>query len=109
MRGYQIMKKLLLVAFAASIFAVGGCASSGSSSMSDDAWNKQVAAAEAGMKDLKKREALWRDTGKYLEEAQKAYKEGDKATADKLMKKVEYQIKAAGMQADSQAGAKPHY
>lgn len=104
------MKRLLLVAFAASIFAVGGCASSGSSSKaSDDAWNKQVAAAEAGMKDLKKRDALWRDTGKYLKEAQKAHGEGDTATANKLMKKVEFQIKEAGIQADSQANAKPHY
>ena len=104
------MKRLLLVALAASIFAVGACASSGSSSKAaDDAWNKQVAAAEAGMNDLKKRDALWRDTGKYLEEAQKAYKAGDKAKADKLMKKVSGEIKMAGMQADAEKNAKPHY
>ena len=104
------MKRLLLVALAASIFAVGACASSGSSSKAaDDAWNKQVAAAEAGMKDLKKRDALWRDTGKYLEDAQKAYKAGDKAKADKLMKKVNGEIKMAGMQADAEKKAKPHY
>ena len=104
------MKRLLLVAFAASIFAVGACTSSGSSSKAaDDAWNKQVAAAEAGMKDLKKRDALWRDTGKFLEEAQKAYKAGDKAKADKLMKKVNGEIKMAGMQADAEKNAKPIY
>ena len=104
------MKRLLLVAFAASIFAVGGCASSGSSSKaSDDAWNKQVAAAEAGMKDLKKRDALWRDTGKYLDNAKKAYEAGDKAKADKLLKKVNGEIKMAGMQADAEKNAKPNY
>ena len=80
-----------------------------SSKAADDAWNKQVAAAEAGMKDLKKRDALWRDTGKYLENAQKAYKAGDKAKADKLMKKVNGEIKMAGMQADAEKNAKPHY
>lgn len=104
------MNRLLLLAFVASVFAIGGCASSGNGAKADDsAWSKQVASAEAGIKDLKKRDALWRDTGKFLEEAQKAHKEGDKAKADKLMKKVEFQIKAAGMQAESQVGAKPYF
>ena len=104
------MKRLLLVAFVTSIFAVGACASSGGSSKAaDDAWNKQVASAEAGMKDLKKNDALWRDTGKFLEDAQKAYKAGDKATADKLMKKVNSEIKLAGIQAEAEKNAKPWY
>ena len=47
------MKRILLVAFATSIFAVSACASSGSSAKAaDDAWNKQVAEAEAGIKSL---------------------------------------------------------
>ena len=104
------MKRLLLVAFAASVLTVGACASSGGSSKaSDDAWNKQVAAAEASMKDLKKNDALWRDTGKFLEEAKKAREAGDQAKADKLMKKVNSQIKMAGMQADAEKSAKPTY
>ena len=104
------MKRLLLVAFATSIFAVGACASSGGSSKAaDDAWNNKVATAEAGMKDLKKNDALWRDTGKFLEDAQKAYKAGDKAKADKLMNKVEGEIEMAGMQAKAEKNAKPHY
>jgi hypothetical protein len=104
------MKRLLLVAFATSIFTVGACASSGSGAKAaDESWDKQVAAAEAGMKDLSKNDALWRDTGKFLEEAQKAHKDGDKAAADKLMKKVNDQIKMAGMQAESEKNAKPHY
>lgn len=105
------MKKLLLVAFATSIFAVSACASSGKDAKApvDDAWNKQVAAAEAGIKDLKKKEALWRDTGKFLEEAQKAHKAGDKAKAEKLMKKVNSEIKLAGMQHEAEKNAKPFY
>ena len=103
------MKRLLLVAFATSVFAVGACASSGGSTKADDGWAKQVADAEAGMKSLKKRDALWRDTGKFLKQAQEAHKAGDKAKADKLMKKVNDQIKMAGMQADAEKNAGPSY
>ncbi len=39
----------------------------------------------------------------------KAHKAGDKAKADKLMKKVNGQIKMAGMQADAEKSAKPTY
>ena len=108
------MKRILLVAFATSIFAVSACASSGSSAKAaDDAWNKQVAEAEAGISALKKNNAVWRDTGDwkkgYLKAAKTAYKEGDKAKADKLMKKVMSQIKLAGLQFDAEKGAKPFY
>lgn len=105
------MKKLLLVAFATSIFAVSACASSGKDAKApvDDAWNKQVAAAEAGMKELKKKDALWRDTGKFLKKAQEAHKAGDKAKAEKLMKKVNSQIKLAGIQHEDEKDAKPFY
>jgi hypothetical protein len=107
------MKKLLLVAFATSVFAVGACASSGgkdkAKAPADDAWAKQVAAAEAGMKDLKKNEALWRDTGKFLKQAQEAHKAGDKAKADKLMKKVMTEIDLAGKQAEAEKNAGPWY
>ena len=105
------MKKLLLVAFATSIFAVSACASSGKDAKApaDDAWNKQVAAAEASMKDLKKKDALWRDTGKFLKQAQEAHKAGDKAKAEKLMKKVNDEIKMAGMQHEAEKDAKPFY
>ena len=108
------MKRFLLVAFAASIFAVSACASSGSSAKAaDDAWNKQVAEAEAGISALKKNDAVWRDTGDwkkgYLKAAKAAYKKGDKAKADKLMKKVMGQIKMAGIQHDAEMNAKPSY
>ena len=108
------MKRLLLVAFATSVFTVGACASSGGSSKAaDDSWNKQVAEAEAGIKALKKNDAVWRDTGNwkkgYLEAAIKAHKAGDKAKADKLMKKVMSQIKLAGIQYDAEKNAGTHY
>jgi hypothetical protein len=108
------MKRLLLVAFATSIFTVGACASSGGSSKAaDDSWNKQVAEAEAGIKALKKNDAVWRDTGNwkkgYLKAAIDAHKAGDQAKADKLMKKVMSQIKLAGIQYDAEKSAKPFY
>jgi hypothetical protein len=109
------MKRILLVAFAASIFTVGACASSGGSpkAAADDGWTKQVAEAEAGIKALKKKDAVWRDTGNwkkgYLEKAIKAHKAGDKAKADKLMKKVMGQIKLAEAQFEAEKNAGPHY
>jgi hypothetical protein len=108
------MKRLLLVAFAASIFTVGACASSGGSTKAaDDAWAKQVSAAEAGIKALKKNDAVWRDTGNwkkgYLKKAIAAHDAGDQAKADKLMKKVMGQIKLAGIQHDAEKNAGPHY
>ncbi|MEA1891005.1 MAG: hypothetical protein U9N50_14665 [Pseudomonadota bacterium] len=116
------MKRILLVAFATSIFAVSACASSGSNSKAaaDDAWNKQVAEAEAGIKALKKNDAVWRDTGNwgkgnnpkkwgYLKQAIAAHDAGDKAKADKLMKKVMGEIKMAGIQYDAEMNAKPSY
>ena len=104
------MKRLLLIALATSVFAVGGCASSGGGKKAaDDGWAKQVAAAEAGMKDLKKKDALWRDTGKFLKKAQEAHKAGDQAKADKLMKKVNSEIELAGIQAEAEKNAKPWY
>jgi hypothetical protein len=104
------MKRLLLVAFATSVFAVSACASSGGSSKAaDEAWAKQVAAAESRMKELNKNNALWRDTGKFLEQAQEAYKAGDKEKADKLMKKVNTEIELAGKQYEAEKNAGPHY
>lgn len=106
------MKRILLVAFATSIFAVSACASPGSSTKTapaGDGWSKQVTTAEAGMKALKKKDALWRDTGKFLKKADKAYKDGDKAKADKLMKKVNFQIKMAGQQHENEKNHKPHF
>ncbi len=105
------MKRSLLAAFVAtSIFTVSACASPGSSAKApDDAWAKQVATATAGIKALKKEDALWRDTHKFLKKADKAYKAGDKKKANKLMKKVNSQIKLAGLQHESQKNAKPHF
>jgi len=104
------MKKILLAAFVTSVFAVSACASPGTSAKAsaDDGWTKQVATAEAGIKALKKKDALWRDTGKFLKKADKAYKSGDKKKANKLMKKVNSQIELAGLQYESQKNHKVH-
>ncbi|GBE07597.1 hypothetical protein BMS3Bbin11_01463 [bacterium BMS3Bbin11] len=103
------MKKILLAAFVTSVFAVSACASPGTSAKApDDGWAKQVATAKAGIKALKKEDALWRDTHKFLKKAQKAYKAGDKKKANKLMKKVNSQIKLAGLQHESQKNATVH-
>jgi len=103
------MKKILLAAFVTSVFAVSACASSGTSAKApDDGWAKQVSTAEAGIKALKKNDALWRDTGKFLKKADKAYKAGDKKKANKLMKKVNSQIELAGIQYESQKNHKVH-
>ncbi len=107
------MKRILLAAFVAtSVFTVSACASPGSTAKAapaDDGWSKQVATAEAGMKALKKKDALWRDTGKFLKKADKAYKAGDKKKANKLMKKVNSQIKLAGIQFEDQKNHKVHF
>ncbi|HEC25908.1 MAG TPA: hypothetical protein ENI67_00645 [Gammaproteobacteria bacterium] len=105
------MKKILLAAFVTSVFAVSACASPGTSAKApaDDGWAKQVATATAGIKALKKEDALWRDTHKFLKKAQKAYKAGDKKKANKLMKKVNSQIKLAGLQHESQKNATVHF
>jgi ribosomal protein S20 len=119
------MKRILLVAFAMSIFAVGACASSGDSAKkdmakapaADPAWDKKVADAEAGLKALQKNDARWRDTGNwgkgkkqgYLKKAIAAHNAGDKAKAEKLMKKVNSQIKMAGMQYEAEKNAGPTY
>ncbi len=110
------MKRVIFAAFAASIFAVSACASPGSNTKTasaDDGWNKQVAEAEAGIKALEKNDAVWRDTGDwkkgYLKKAKAAYKAGDKAKANKLMKKVMSQIKMAGLQYEAEKNHQPHY
>jgi hypothetical protein len=108
------MKKLLLAAFATSVFAVSACASSGSKEMAkspemDKAWMEQVKIAEEGMAKLKKEDALWRDTGKFLKEAQEAHKAGDKDKASKLMKKVLGEIEMADKQHAAEKNAGPSY
>ena len=102
-----MIKKLILVAFASTAFALGACASDGGAS--NDAFAKQVADAKADIKALKADEALWRDTEKFLKEAEEAQAAGDSEKANKMLKKVQFEIEAAGKQFESQKGAGPTY
>ena len=106
-----MIKKLVLIAFASTAFTLGACASDSGASASSggDAFSKQVAEVKAGMKELKANDALWRDTGKFLDEAVKAHEAGDTEKADKLLKKAAFEVEAAKKQFESQKDAKPHY
>lgn len=102
-----MIRKIILVAFASTAFTLGACASDGGAS-SDD-FSKQVADVKTSMKDLKANDALWRDTGKFLDQAVKAHEAGDAEKASKLLKKAQFEVEAAHKQFKSQTGAKPHY
>ncbi len=102
-----MIRKLILVAFASTAFTLGACASDGGAG--GDAFSKQVADVKTSMKDLKANDALWRDTGRFLDEAVKAHKAGDSEKANKLLKKAQFEVDAAHKQFESQKGAKPHY
>lgn len=104
------MKKLLVAAFACSVLALGACASSGGDKAAGgDSFSKQIEAAKADYKDLAKNEGAWRDTGDMIEEAEKAYADGDKAKAEKMLKKATKQNELARAQWESQKNAGPWY
>jgi formate-dependent nitrite reductase cytochrome c552 subunit len=102
-----MIKKLILVAFASTAFALGACASDGGAS--NDAFAKQVADAKSSIKELKADEALWRDTEKFLKQAEEAQAAGDSEKANKMLKKVQFEIDAARKQFESQKDAGPTY
>lgn len=104
-----MIKKLILVAFASGTLALNACASDSGKTAGGDDFSKQVADVKASMKTLKSEDALWRDTGKFLDEAVEAHKAGDAEKANKLLKKAEFEVDAAQKQFESQKGAKPHY
>lgn len=101
-----MIRKLILIAFASTAFTLGACASDGGAE--GDAFSKQVADVKADLKAMPK-EAQWRDTGKFLDQAVKAHKAGDMEKANKLLKKAQFEVEAASKQYESQKGAKPHY
>jgi len=106
-----MIKKLVLIAFASTAFTLGACASDGgdTANAGGDAFSKQVAEVKAGMKELKANDALWRDTGKFLDEAIKAHEAGDVDKANKLLKKAAFEVEAAKKQFEAEKDAKPHY
>ena len=102
-----MIRKLILVAFASTAFALGACASDGGAS--NDAFAKQVADVKSSMKELNADNAMWRDTGKFVEQAEKAHADGDSEKANKMLKKAQFEVDAARKQFESQKGAGPPY
>ncbi|MBI1425512.1 MAG: SoxXA-binding protein [Gammaproteobacteria bacterium] len=108
------MKKFIPFAVAAGL-ALGGCASSGgmsgeSSAMATEA--QATAAIAAAQNELKMATAannVWRDTGKDLEKAEKAAKEGKYDEAVKLANAAKDQAALAVQQAAEQKDAGPRY
>jgi hypothetical protein len=112
------MKKFIPFAVAAGL-ALGGCASTGGSDMSSSAnastsamhTDKDaaaaIAAAENELKMAKAARNEWRDTGKMIEEAEKAAKAGKYDQAIELADAATRQSKNALIQAEEQKNAGP--
>lgn len=108
------MKKFIPFAVAAA-FALGACASGGStggsstSSVTDKDAQSAILAAEHELKRAKAQGAEWRDTGKLIKKAQEAMKAGNFDEAAKLANKAKNQSTNALAQAEQQKNAGPHY
>ena len=116
------MKKL---SFLFAVLLATGCASTGpaevdvagaasAEKMSTDMMNQGatdyagiVAEAKAEQGKAKKAGGEWRDIGKFLKEAEKAQKAGDKDKALKLAKKARFQARMGQSQASGEAKAGP--
>lgn len=96
------MKKALVFAAMVLTLGVTGAAYSGD-------FEDTVAKAEAAMKEAKKANFLWRDTGKILKKAKEAHKKGDTEAAMKGAKKALMQAKLAIQQSKDQANPKVEY
>ncbi|MCG6872214.1 MAG: DUF4398 domain-containing protein [Gammaproteobacteria bacterium] len=99
------MKKVLSAAVIAAVFAIGGCASLGTSIKAEQA----ISAAKAENAKAHSAKYEWRDTGKMLKAAEKAYSEGDYETALKKATKAKEQAELAQIQARAQKNAGPIY
>jgi hypothetical protein len=96
------MKKALVLA--AMVLALGATGAAYSGEFKDT-----VAKAEAKMKEAKKADFLWRDTGKILKKAKKAQKAGDTEKALKGAKKALQQAELAIQQSKDQANPRVVY
>ncbi|HEX20417.1 MAG TPA: hypothetical protein ENG78_06330 [Acidiferrobacteraceae bacterium] len=96
------MKKALVLA--AMVLALGATGAAYSGEFEDT-----VAKAEAKMKEAKKADFLWRDTGKILKKAKEANKAGDTKKAMKGAKKALQQAELAIQQSKDQANPRVVY
>lgn len=103
------MKKVILIG--AMIFALGGCASGGGSSMSGeanaDSAKAAIAAASDSLKKAAKVDGVWRDAGKILKKAKAAAGKKDYASAVKLANKAKFEGEMGYKQAMAQKDAGP--
>ena len=92
--------KLLTVAVLSTALSVGCAAqqTKESASMASPEATAAIAAASAAIKKAKANDWVWRDTEKFLSEAQQAADKGDTATAVKLANKAKFQAEAAVIQ-----------
>ena len=94
----------LLVSVILSMWLVNGCADqnikteASSGSMASPAASDAIAGAESAIKSANANNWIWRDTEKFLKDAQAAADKGDNATAIKLANKAKFQADAAVQQ-----------
>ena len=99
------MKKTLFIATLALTLA--GCAGSQQPAQADKEYDELVAKAKSEIKLADQTGFTWRDTDKFLKDADGALKAGDRDKAMKLVKKAIKQAQLAQQQAKSNANAKP--
>lgn len=99
------MKKLLMIAAAASLMTA--CASAPSHTMAEA--NAAINAANMANHKAKSVNYEWRDTGKIIKKASAAKAKGNFDTAIKLANKAKRQAMNAYTQYEEQKNAKPRY
>ena len=81
------------------MWLINGCADqatkSGSGSMASPEATAAIASANSAIKAAKANKWIWRDTEKFVKQAQAAADKGDNATAIKLANKAKFQAEGA--------------
>ncbi len=99
------MKKILLMTAVA--FALAACAGGEQKAAADKEYTDLVAKAKAEIKLADQAGHTWRDTEKFLKDADAAMQAGDRDKAMKLAKKALKQAQLAQQQAKDNANVKP--
>jgi hypothetical protein len=96
----RLPAKLLTVALLTSALSIGCAAREAkeSAAMASPEATAAIVAAGAAIKKAKANDWIWRDTEKFLKQAQEAADKGDTATAVKLANKAKFQAEAAVIQ-----------